>query len=168
MLVADFLPDRLLRRVRNLAEAFLGGFLFDKWTCNCDGRQVVFYRSAGSRRSSEGATQPYSAWLIDHGFCFNDGDWNFPDSSMRSLYGRRLVYHDVRGFDSFEPFLSRIENVESDQLETCMRGIPTAWCGEKCDQLGKLIAQLYARRRRLRQAIVDAKNSTVQPFPNWE
>src|SRR5579863_5757297 len=86
ILTVEFLPDRLLRQVRNLREAFLGGLVFDKWTCNCDGRQVVFYRQPSAR--GEG----YNACLIDHGFCFNDGDWSFPDNVIRSLYPRRLVY----------------------------------------------------------------------------
>ena len=45
-LVVDFLPDRLLRRVKDLTSIFLGAFVFDKWTCNCDGRQVIFHRPA--------------------------------------------------------------------------------------------------------------------------
>lgn len=160
-LVVDFLPDRLLRRVQNLTAVFLGGFVFDKWTCNCDGRQVVFYRSA--QREGLG----YSAWLIDHGFCFNDGEWNFPDSPIRSLYPRRLVYEGVRGLRSFEPFLSKIENLEAWQLEACVQEIPVEWCGEEPEQLLRLAERLYERRRRLRQALVDAKNSSLQPFPNW-
>lgn len=159
-LVVDFLPDRLLRRVSNLAAVFLGGFVFDKWTCNCDGRQVIFHRSADQEVSS------YSAWLIDQGFCFNDGEWNFPDSPIRSLYPRRLVYESVRGLQSFEPFLSRIENLNGEQLERCAREIPPEWCGEDGQPLG-LVARLYERRRRLRQALIDAKNSSLQPFPNW-
>jgi hypothetical protein len=63
-LVVDFLPDRLLRRVRNLASVFLGALVFDKWTCNCDGRQMIFYRSVDQEGSA------YSVALIDHGFCF--------------------------------------------------------------------------------------------------
>ena len=159
-LVVDFLPDRLLRRVSNLAAVFLGGFVFDKWACNCDGRQVIFHRSADQEGSS------YSAWLIDQGFCFNDGEWNFPDSPIRSVYPRRLVYESVRGLRSFEPFLSRIENLDADQLERCARQIPSEWCGEDGQPL-RLAARLYERRRRLRQALIDAKNSSLQPFPNW-
>lgn len=161
-LVVDFLPDRLLRRLRNLGAVFLGAFVFDKWTCNCDGRQVIFYRSA----DQEGST--YSASLIDHGFCFNDGEWNFPDSPIRSLYPRRLVYENVRGLDSFEPFLSRIEDLEAEQLDACVPGIPIDWCGEAPEQLFRLANRLCERRRRLRQAIIDAKNSSLRPFPNWQ
>jgi len=160
-LVVDFLPDRLLRRVENLTAVFLGAFVFDKWTCNCDGRQVIFHRSADDEASV------YSALLIDEGFCFNDGEWNFPDSPIRGVYPRRLVYEKVCGLKSFEPFLSRIENLESTRLEECVRGIPPEWCGPDPDQLVRLVEKLYQRRRKLRQAIVDAKNSSLRPFPNW-
>jgi hypothetical protein len=159
-LVVDFLPDRLLRRVTNLTTVFLGALVFDKWTCNCDGRQVVFHRLPG---------QPaYSAWLIDHGFCFNDGEWNFPDNPLRGLYPRRLVYESVRGLHSFEPFLSTIENLEARRLGECVRGIPEEWCDDEPRQLHRLADQLYERRRGLRQALIDTKNSAWHPFPNWE
>ncbi len=160
-LVVDFLPDRLLSKVRSLASVFLGGFVFDKWTCNCNGRQVVFYRSADDANSS------YSALLIDHGFCFNDGEWSFPDSPTRGLYPRRLVYEEVEGFKSFEPFLSRVENLDRSQIEPCVLEVPEEWCGPDPAQLAELAEELYRRQRGLRQAIVDAKNSPLRPFPNW-
>jgi hypothetical protein len=160
-LVLDFLPDRLLRRVRNLTALFLGGLVFDKWTCNCDGRQVIFCRAV----DDEGTA--YSGFLIDQGFCFNDGEWNFPDSPLRGLYPRRLVYEKVRGLRSFEPYLSTVENLEPAQLKECFGGIPAAWCGADAAELERLAEKLYERRRKLRQAIVDAKNSALRPFPNW-
>lgn len=161
-LVVDFLPDRLLHRVKNLTPAFLGGFIFDKWTCNCDGRQLVFYRSIDEEGSS------YSASLIDHGFCFNDGEWNFPDNAIRGLYPRRSVYEGVRGFRSFEPYLSRIVNLEAEQVKACLEGIPDDWCGEAPAELERLAERLYERRRRVQQAVLDAKNSELRPFPHWE
>jgi len=159
--VVDFLPDRLLRRVKELNSAFLGAFVFDKWTCNCDGRQVIFHRPADDEGSA------YSVAMIDQGFCFNDGDWTFPDSPIRGLYPRRLVYEKVRGMESFEPFLSRIENLTTDELADCTGGIPANWCEPDPRQLARLVEVLYARRRTLRQAIIDAKNSALDPFPNW-
>lgn len=161
-LVVDFLPDRLLRRVSNLAPIFLGAYVLDKWTCNCDGRQVIFYRTVDQSGSR------YSATLIDHGFCFNDGEWNFPDSPIRSLYPRRLVYESVRGLRSFEPYLSRIENIGATELEECLQEVPAEWCGDDPDQISRLAEQLYQRRRRVRQLIIDAKGSSLRPFPNWE
>ena len=161
-LVVDFLPDRLLRDVmKDHPSFFLGALVFDKWTCNCDGRQVIFYRLLDQEGSS------YAATLIDHGFCFNDGDWNFPDSPIRSLYPRRVVYRDVQGFESFEPFLSRVENLEVSELEDCVRGIPAEWCGERRAELDRLLERLYERRRKVRQALIEARDSSLAPFPNW-
>lgn len=160
-LVVDFLPDRLLRRVPGLARIFPGAFVFDKWICNCDGRQMIFSRAAAAENSA------YSAWLIDNGFSFNAGEWNFPDSPIRCIYPRRLVYECVRGFESFEPFLSRVENFDARQIEDCVKGIPAEWCGDPPGEIQRLAERLYERRRRLRQALVDAKNSDLRPFPNW-
>ena len=160
-LVVDFLPDRLLRRVTNLAPIFVGAYVLDKWTCNCDGRQVIFYRASGD------GSPPYSALRIDQGFCFNDGEWNFPDSPIRCIYPRRLVYESVRGFQSFEPFLSLVENLEAHQIDACLEDIPGEWCGERPKEIHRLAEQLFNRRRRVRQELVDAKNSDLQPFPNW-
>lgn len=161
-LVVDFLPDRILSRVRNLSAVFLGALVFDKWTCNCDGRQVIFYRSPDQEESA------YSASIIDQGFCFNDGEWDFPDNPIRSLYPRRLVYECVRGLPSFEPFLSRIENLDAADLDACVRGIPAEWAGGDTQLLTRLAERLYARRRRMRQALIDARDSPLKPFPNWQ
>jgi hypothetical protein len=44
----DFLPDEQLRQVANLHD-FAGMLVFDKWTCNTNGRQTLFLQqSAGS------------------------------------------------------------------------------------------------------------------------
>lgn len=161
-LVVDFLPDRLLRRVTSVDKVFVGALVFDKWTCNCDGRQAIFFRTADQEGSA------WSAALIDQGFCFNDGEWNFPDSPIRSLYPRRLVYEKVRGLSSFEPYLSRLENLDASELEECGRGIPEEWCGGEWELFVRLVERLDERRRRVRQALIDAKNSSLAPFPNWK
>ena len=71
--VYDFLPDEQLREVVNLAD-FCGMLVFDKWTCNTNGRQAVFFRAQNESR--------YQAWMIDQGFCFNAVEWNFPDAPL--------------------------------------------------------------------------------------
>jgi hypothetical protein len=43
--VHDILPDKFLGDVENVAE-FLGMLVFDLWTCNSGGRQVVFVRKS--------------------------------------------------------------------------------------------------------------------------
>jgi len=159
--VVEFLPDRLLRRVRNLAVAFWGALVLDLWTCNCDQRQMVFCRATEARGSS------YEALLIDNGFCFNDGAWNFPEFANRHFYPRRAVYEGVRGFDSFDPFLATIENLNTAEIEECARAVPTEWCDGEPEGPYRLMQELYARRRRLRQGLIDARNSDLRPFPNW-
>jgi hypothetical protein len=46
--------------------------------------------------------------MIDNGFCFNAGEWNFPDAPLRGLYARHRVYENVRGMDSFEAWIARV------------------------------------------------------------
>jgi hypothetical protein len=43
----DFLPDQQLRQVENLHD-FAGMLVFDKWTCNTNGRQTLFLADLGS------------------------------------------------------------------------------------------------------------------------
>lgn len=43
MTLHDFLPDEHLRAVENIAD-FAGMLVFDKWTCNTNGRQAIFLR----------------------------------------------------------------------------------------------------------------------------
>ena len=47
--VYDFLPDEQLREVANLSD-FCGMLVFDKWTCNTNGRQAIFLREKGTSR----------------------------------------------------------------------------------------------------------------------
>ena len=60
--------------------------------------------------------------MIDQGFCFNAGEWNFPDAPLRGLYARHRVYESVRGIESFEPWLTRIETkINEETLWTRFR-----------------------------------------------
>jgi hypothetical protein len=159
-LVVDFLPDPLLERVDNLAPLFLGGFVFDKWTCNCDGRQVIFFRPIDQ------AGKAYSGRLIDHGSCFDGDEWKFPDNPFRGLYPQRLVYDSVTCLESFEPFLSRLKNLHSPNIEECLTDIPTEWCSPDPGQLKSLVSTLYARAAGLPDLILDTQRYCLA-FPNW-
>ena len=48
--------------------------------------------------------------MIDQGFCFNAGNWDFPDAPLRGLYARNRVYLGVTGMDSFGPWLGYRRN----------------------------------------------------------
>lgn len=155
----DFLPDEQLREVSNLPD-FCGMLVFDKWTCNTNGRQAVFFRPSDETR--------YRAQMIDQGFCFNAGEWNFPDAPLRGLYARHRVYEAVRGIESFEPWIARVETqMDEAVLDDCAKEIPPEWYEFEPDALERLLEQLLRRRRLVRDLIVAAWKSTAQPFPNW-
>lgn len=161
----DFLPDEQLREVENLHE-FSGMLVFDKWTCNTNGRQTVFFHDRES-----GADQTllrYKTRMIDQGFCFNAGEWNFPDAPLRGLYARNRVYEAVTGMESFTPWLRRLEEQMTERaLDEISKDIPPAWYGDDYDALMRLLEQLYRRRSRVPDLILEAKRSPRQPFPNW-
>ena len=116
MALHDFLPDEKLHEVENLHD-FAGMLVFDKWACNTNGRQTVFFEEAartggvtpvatvlGPRagegevtrgtpvqgepaqeeaRGEAGRGRAYRTVMIDQGFCFIAGEWNFPDAPLR-------------------------------------------------------------------------------------
>jgi len=165
--VYDFLPDEQLREAANLAE-FCGMLVFDKWTCNTNGRQAIFFREQDGAGRGAGAEPHYSARMIDNGFCFNAGEWNFPDAPLRGLYARHRVYEAVRGMDSFEAWIARVERIEETALGEIYEKIPPEWYDDDADALEKMLEQLLRRRRLVPELIVSAWKSSAQPFPNWK
>ena len=157
--VYDFLPDEQLAEVVNLSD-FCGVFVFDKWTCNTNGRQAIFFRATGEHR--------YQARMIDHGFCFNAGEWNFPDAPLRGLYQRHRVYESVRGIETFEPWLARVaEKMTESVIDGILKEIPAEWYGDDFDALEKMLEQLLRRRKLVPQLVISAWKSSAQPFRNW-
>ena len=166
----DFLPDEQLRAVDNLHQ-FAGMLVFDKWTCNTDGRQTLFFR-AEPRQASAQDTEPdggtYETVMIDQGFCFNAGEWNYPDAPLRGLYARNRVYEGVTGMESFGPWLERLErNITEGALADILKEIPSEWYEDDYDAVDQLLRQLYRRKTRIIDLLLAAKNTTRQPFPNW-
>lgn len=156
--VVDYLPEQQLDEVRNLAE-FAGMLCLDKWTGNCNGRQAVFERRPRERK--------YRATFIDQGFCFNAGEWNFPDSPLRGIYARNQVYARVTGWQSFEPWLGRIESMDARTLWEIAEAVPPEWYGGDTAIIERLMEQLLARRSRVRELIVSFRDSNREPFPMW-
>jgi hypothetical protein len=156
--VMDYLPETQLDEVRNLAE-FAGILAIDKWTSNCNGRQAVFERKPRERK--------YRAIFIDQGFCFNAGDWTFPDSPLRGIYARNSVYARVTGWPSFEPWLSRIENMDASTLWQIAEAVPPEWYGGDTAEIERLMEQMLIRRSRVRELIISFRDSDRAPFPLW-
>jgi hypothetical protein len=156
--VFDYLPESMLSRVANLAD-FARSCVLDKWTGNSDGRQAIFTRQPRGRR--------YRTMFIDQGYCFNAGEWTFPDSALRGVYARNCVYTSVTGWDAFEPALTRAEEADPIDLWRCAEPIPPEWYGYDHDALSKIVELLYQRRRVIRDLINAFRNSSRNPFPNW-
>src|SRR5271156_6077005 len=194
MTLHDFLPDEQLRAVANLHD-FAGMLVFDKWTCNTNGRQTLFYLRG---QNTERVTPParslprtgapsaalseigvagdpvearefvYETRMIDQGFCFNAGEWTFPDAPLRGLYTRNRVYQGVTGMESFAPWLARLEKGLGERvLDELGKEIPPQWYADDYDALMRLLEQLHQRRSRVPELIVAAKRSDRRPFPNW-
>jgi hypothetical protein len=89
----DYLPRELLQGVGNLSD-FARVLVLDKWTCNSDGRQAIFSKARRKQR--------YAATFIDQGYCFNAGEWSFPDYPLRGVYANNYVYEGVTGREAFE------------------------------------------------------------------
>ena len=156
--VLDWLPQSHLERVRNLSD-FAGMLAFDKWTANANGRQAVFWKRARERK--------YTVSFIDHGYCFNAGEWTFPDSPLRGVYPWNEVYEGVRDWGSFEPCLTRIEQLEDSAIWECGNDVPPEWYGGDWDALERLLNGLIRRKSQVRELIEEFRTSSRDPFPEW-
>lgn len=156
--VADYLPEEQLAEVKNLRE-FAGALALDKWTCNANGRQALFHRRGREKR--------YSATFIDQGFCFNAGEWRFVDAPLRGVYARNAVYREVTGWESFEPWLSRIETFAAEKVWEIAETIPPECYEGDAAAIEQLAEKLLERRGRVRDLITGFRESSRQPFPNW-
>ncbi|HTW44615.1 MAG TPA: HipA family kinase [Acidobacteriaceae bacterium] len=154
----DYLPEEQLAEARNLEE-FAGVLALDKWTCNTNGRQAVFTRKQREKR--------YTATFIDFGYCFNAGGWVFRDSPLRGVYARNAVYAGVTGWDSFEPWLSRIEALEPEAVWSIAETVPPEWYEGDAGAMETMVEHLLRRRSRVRELIDAFRESSREPFPNW-
>jgi hypothetical protein len=134
--------------------------VLDKWTGNSNGRQAVYERRVRERR--------YRAVFIDQGYCFNAGEWSFPDAPLRGVFARNRVYAQVRGWESFEPWLSRVEEFPASTLGRIAEQVPPEWYGGDPRTIERLMEQLLERRSRVRELIDAFRRSDRAPFPNWE
>ncbi len=156
--VVDYLPEEQMAEVRNLGE-FAGILALDKWTRNANGRQAVFTRRQRERR--------YRAVFIDFGYCFHAGEWRFEDAPLRGVYYRNDVYRQITGWESFEPWLTRLENLEADTVWAAANEIPPEWYGGDLSEMEALVEKLMVRRGRIRELIEGFGESDRKPFPKW-
>ncbi len=156
--VMDYLPEEQLDEVRNLNE-FAGILALDKWTANANGRQAVFARTQRERR--------YRAVFIDFGYCFHAGEWRFEDAPLRGVYYRNRVYREITGWDSFEPWLTRLETLAANTIWDAANEVPYEWYGGNPSEMQALVEKLLARQKRIRELIEEFGRSDRKPFPKW-
>jgi hypothetical protein len=156
--VVDFLPEAQMAELKNLDE-FAGILALDKWTGNANGRQAVFVRRQRERR--------YKAVFIDFGYCFHAGEWRFEDAPLRGVYFRNDVYQGVRGWETFEPWLSRLESLAADVVWEAANKVPPDWYGGDQSEMEALVEKLLKRRSRIRELIEAFWKSDRRPFPKW-
>jgi hypothetical protein len=155
----DYLPQELLTRASNVTD-FARVLVLDKWLCNADGRQAVYVRKTPRSRR-------YSATFIDQGYCFNAGEWTFPDYPLRGVFANNCVYESVTSWEAFEPALTRAQEMDLDAIWRFAVDIPEQWYERDRDGLHRLVEALYGRRRLIRQLISIFRDSARNPFPNW-
>ena len=155
--VVDYLPAEQAG-LKNLTE-FAGILALDKWTGNANGRQAVFTRKPRERR--------YRAVFIDYGYCFHAGEWRFEDAPLRGVYHRNDVYRAVTGWESFEPWLTRLETMPAETVWAAANEVPPEWYGGDLADMEALVEKLLARRSRIRELIEAFAHSDRKPFPNW-
>ncbi len=156
--VVDYLAEEQLSEVKNLEE-FAGILAFDKWTGNANGRQAVFARRQRERR--------YKAVFIDFGYCFHAGEWRFEDAPLRGVYYRNDVYREIRGWNAFEPWLTRIQTISEDAVWAAAADVPPEWYGSDLAEMEALMEKLLQRRSRMWELVEAFRKSDREPFPKW-
>ena len=119
------------------------------------------------RAVKKSSDRKYKVAFVDQGYCFNAGEWTFPDLALHGVYYRNYVYAHVRGWESFEPWLGQIEKCNSKIIEDIAGNMPPEWYGHDWDALRTLVKAIIERREKVRELIVAFRDSSRNPFPAW-
>ena len=165
-MIFDFIPDILLEKVVNRNE-FLGAVVLDKWTGNVDKRQAIFRRSRIRPCNGSETPRGYLASMIDQGYAFAGPQWTFVDSPLYGLYFRTSVYHNVKSWDDFQPWLDRVVRFPEGVLDQAQSQIPSEWIRGEEALLDSLLKKLLSRCKRVPDLIEDMLRADVNPFPEW-
>jgi hypothetical protein len=83
------------------------------------------------------------------------------------VYQRNIVYSRVTGWKSFEPWLSRVEEMAAGTLWKIAEAVPPEWYGGDIAVIERMMEQMLMRRRRVRELIAMFRDSNREPFPMW-
>jgi HipA-like protein len=149
----------LTANIENIAD-FAGMLVFDKWTCNTDGRQILF---------TLGRYPRFRVVMIDNGYCFGANAWMFPDSPLYGIFRDSAVYTTVAGIEAFEPWLSCLErDITLTKICRLAETIPSEWYGGDKNSLARLIDVLDRRRPMVRELIYKTWKALPRAFPMWK
>ncbi len=123
-------------------------------------------RSSGGILEAVERTQVHRQ-LYRPGILLQRRGMELPGCATARRFARNDVYAGITGWDSFEPWLSRIESFPESPLQSLVDQIPPEWYGSAVDELDRLLCQLLERRSLVRDLVISFKNSSRNPFPNW-
>jgi hypothetical protein len=83
------------------------------------------------------------------------------------VYARNIAYKDVAGWESFSPWLERVETIDAQAVWRIAEEVPPEWYGGDVSEMEQLIEKLLARRGRVRELIVQFRESARRPMPKW-
>jgi hypothetical protein len=172
--VYDYLPDKLVPEVANVSD-FRGALVFDKWTCNADSRQAVFFRTRlrdylgdGPGGGDGSMRKGFVAQMIDHGYIFAGPEWSFLDAPGTGLYLRESVYRGIRTLDDFQPWLERVIHFPEQEIDAAIRGVPRTWREGEEGEISRLLERLYERRALVPDLLAATIASKPQHFVDWK
>jgi hypothetical protein len=146
--IFDFLPEKLLPQVVNLAD-FARAFVLDRWLYQTDKRQAIFVRD-----QKAASALGFRAYLIDHGMSFAGNRWELADAPMFGLCIQREIYSIIDMQNFCEEALSRIEAITEAALYEAAEDIPSAWFSPGDDEcLANLFVRLQRRKTDLRSLV---------------
>ena len=154
----DLFPSKALHRVRNL-RAFAGAWLFDRWVCNGDARQAVFWKHNWS--------QQYTVVFIDQGNCFGADNWGMPEHLLRGVYSNLEVYRNIKHGQQFSPWLARILEFAPAAIREICNAIPPQWYDGEKRELQELVERLAERRTRVSRDLQACGEFPLSLFQRW-
>jgi hypothetical protein len=86
---------------------------------------------------------------------------------LRGVYSRNCAYKNITSRDSFEPALTRAEQIDIEAIWRIAAEIPEEWYESDHGGLHRLVENLYKRRCMIRDLIAAFRTSRRAPFPNW-
>ncbi len=73
----------------------------------------------------------------------------------------------LTGWESFEPWLTRLETMPAETVWAAANEVPPEWYGGDQGEMEALVEKLLARRSRIREQIEAFWKSDRKPFPKW-